>query len=403
MKQLPTTLLLFIALVSCKESGVELAQPSTFVRYFNGGSNDQAQMLLETSDKGFIILANTEAQGRSRIKLIKTDAYGNQIWQKFFPEFTGSYNGSFAGHGMAAIQDNSGTDTGYVIAGEDIDKRQLLMVLTDVNGSATQTTPKSFTGSLDIKGVAVACAKASGNYFVLAQAPTKVKDMVLMEINKTTLDTLWTKSYGAGKSQLANRLFLDSQEQSLYWGGSTKRSGSQAIRLIRSGINASIAGFDIPYGDLTYNLTGNDICRFGFGYAVIGSYNPLTSTLYDSIHFIRVSEQGNQLGGSGKSFPLKFSQSAPPGNSLCTTHDGGLLLLGTLALDAQGTDTDYYLIKIDAFGNKQWDAQHGSRFLDVGVNVIQASNGGYVVLGTTNLANVKSILLMKTDGEGKVE
>jgi len=34
--------------------------------------------------------------------------------------------------------------------------------------------------------------------------------------------------------------------------------------------------------------------------------------------------------------------------------------------------------------------------------VITTADGGHVVLGTTTLANVKTILLMKTDKEGKI-
>src|SRR5438132_1089461 len=86
------TVLIFLLLVSCKESGVQIAKPSTFVRYFNGGFNDQAQTIIETSDKGFLILANTLTNTTLsntyyKIKLIKTDAYGNQVWEHFYPDF----------------------------------------------------------------------------------------------------------------------------------------------------------------------------------------------------------------------------------------------------------------------------------------------------------------------------
>ncbi|MCX8489473.1 MAG: hypothetical protein ORN54_00215, partial [Cyclobacteriaceae bacterium] len=76
-----------------KESSVAPAKAPTFVRYFNGGNNDKAESLMEASDGGLIILANTSIQNpvtlaiTTRIKLIKTDAYGNQLWQKFYPEF----------------------------------------------------------------------------------------------------------------------------------------------------------------------------------------------------------------------------------------------------------------------------------------------------------------------------
>src|SRR5579859_5157522 len=94
------TALILVLVVSCKESGVQLAKPSTFVRYFNGGFNDQAQAILETSDKGFLILANsltksTLSNDYYKIKLIKTDGYGNQLWEQIYPRFDSVDNNGF--------------------------------------------------------------------------------------------------------------------------------------------------------------------------------------------------------------------------------------------------------------------------------------------------------------------
>jgi hypothetical protein len=68
------------------------------------------------------------------------------------------------------------------------------------------------------------------------------------------------------------------------------------------------------------------------------------------------------------------------------------------------TGTDYCLIKVDAFGKPTpiWTRVLGGRFDDAGKSIITTADGGHVVLGTTNLANVKTILLMKVDKEGKI-
>jgi len=418
MKGFYTALALLLIFNSCKESGVPIAKPSTFVRYFNGGFPDQSENIIETADKGFLILANTLTNTTLsntyyKIKLIKTDAYGNLVWEKFFPEFPkdgATAVPSYRGFGLSAIQDNTGAETGYVIVGDQINgitSHSLLMLQVDKNGSAINSTPKTFNlGSINIQGVGVAQAKnTSGDFFVLGQVQSGTKDMFFAQIDKATLDTVWTKGFGAGACTLANRLFLDVTEQSAYWGGTNKRAGASnsEIRLVQSGFNSQIVGFDLNYGDLSYNLTGADLCPYGYGYAVVGSHSALSSNLYDSIVFTRVSTDGTQLSGSGRSFPLLFSQSVQPANSICSTGDGGLLLLGTVALDAQGTDTDYYLIKIDAFGKQIWAKRQGGTFKDQGVRVLQASDGGYVVLGTTNLANVESIFLMKTDQQGEIQ
>lgn len=407
-----STVLIFLLLVSCTESGVQLAKPSTFVRYYNGGFDDVAQAIIETSDKGFLILANTNSNTKLgsffyKIKLIKTDAYGNQLWQKLFPDFLPAANDiiSLQGFGLAAIQDITGADTGYVIVGDQIKSttnHNLLMIQVDKNGSSPTV---KIWDKLNVQGTAIAWSKSSGDFFLLGQTQSTTKSMFFAEVDKTTMDTLWSKSFGDGTSTLANRLFLDYTETTAYWGGTVSYNGiGSQIRYVNSGFNTQIVGFNLPIGNSSsYNLTGSDLSQHGFGYAFIGSHSPIGSSgQYDSIYYTSLTSNGNRLLRA--TFPLVVaSQTAQAGNSICSTQDGGLLLLGTVALDAQGTDTDYYLIKLDAKGKTQWKKQLGGKSVDQGVRVLQASDGGYMVLGTTTLANVKSILLLKTDLQGNIQ
>jgi hypothetical protein len=88
-------------------------------------------------------------------------------------------------------------------------------------------------------------------------------------------------------------------------------------------------------------------------------------------------------------------------------QDGGLVLLGTISLgvpNTPSTNTNYSLIKIDGFGNATpvWTKIIGGRFNDKGKSIITTSDGGHVILGTTSLANVNSLLLMKVDKDGNI-
>jgi hypothetical protein len=418
MKGFLGALALFLLIFSCKESSVHIAKPSTFVRYINGGNNDQSIGIIETADKGFMILANTSLKvGNSgtfsKIKLVKTDAYGNVIFQKLYKDINATKNQE--GGGLVPIVDNSGSETGYLIVGDEIDatgQHKLLMIQTDLNGDTVKTVTyhvnaKGSPAELDVQGIAVAQAKkTSGDFFVIGQIQSYKDDMLFAQINSSTLDTVWTKTYGSGKGVLANRLFLDNLEQSAYWGGTVTRTNANNAenRLVNSKFNSKSTLFDLNYGPLSEDRLGNDICTYGFGYAIVGSLSSAVgSGVYDSIVYTQIGDDGRETPGTGKSFPLKFSQIIPAGNSICSTSDGGLLILGTLALDDKGNDTDYYLIKIDGFGNQQWTKQYGSSKVDVGSRVLQASDGGYIILGTTNLANVQSIFLMKTDAQGNIQ
>jgi len=90
-------------------------------------------------------------------------------------------------------------------------------------------------------------------------------------------------------------------------------------------------------------------------------------------------------------------------SSLQTTFDGGAIIGGNVrevedtAYVFDVSDTlygflDYWVLKIDAYGNKQWDRTFGGEGSDRAPVVRQLSDGSFVALGTsasTNLSNAK--------------
>ena len=188
--------LALLVLASCaKEDSVGPASAPTFIRYFNGGNSDEAKAILETPDKGLLILATTqiiqegETEPIYKIKLIKTDAYGNLIWQKLYPEFgndtyvdvTVTKYLRYKGNGFA--MDPSG---GYVIVGEDIkdQKSQLLVISVDDNG-ILKNSPKTMTSTYEAKGMGVVVITSptnstAGNVRILSAVTDPVKDNMLL-------------------------------------------------------------------------------------------------------------------------------------------------------------------------------------------------------------------------------
>ena len=417
----------------CKESGVKIEHPSTFVHYFNGGTPDVAQSIIKTSDGGYLILANSQTTLTSsyyRIKLIKVDAYGNESWERLIPKVFDPYDpssptapkpASYRGFGITAITDNLGTDTGYFIVGEQIYNdstnngtrtQGLLMIQVEpTKGAVTDSVLKTKANlGVSVTGVGVTKAK-NGNYYVLGQvfpSPSDPpNDMFLAEINAATktFDPVWSRTYGAAQTTLVNRLFTSGD--SIYWGG-TRISGSSQMRWIGSQINSGVqaestypAGQSFSQGGTPINFTCSDICTYGFGYGFVGSYS-LSSGVYNRIAFFRVNGKTVDTISYHLDFPLNPPfQSA--GNSICSTQDGGFLILGTAPTDVANSNTNYLLIKTDANGTVVWSKQYGGTFVDVGAKVMQTNDGGFIVLGTTTLGNVKSVFLMKTDSEGNIQ
>lgn len=92
---------------------------------------------------------------------------------------------------------------------------------------------------------------------------------------------------------------------------------------------------------------------------------------------------------------------ADTGISIIQTNDDGFLLTGVLdvsASDGQGISKtmpnkrhaggDYWAIKIDAFGNKEWSHYYGGSFTDTPYDCIQTPDNGYLIVGSSDSNDV---------------
>ena len=94
------------------------------------------------------------------------------------------------------------------------------------------------------------------------------------------------------------------------------------------------------------------------------------------------------------------------GHSVVETSDGGYAIIGSTELGAERPDI--LLVKTDSAGNMQWNKTHGGKNNDYGYSVVETSDGGYALAGFTNLPVTSSsivhyyFLLVKTDEYGVV-
>ncbi|MEO5675068.1 MAG: T9SS type A sorting domain-containing protein [Chitinophagales bacterium] len=106
--------------------------------------------------------------------------------------------------------------------------------------------------------------------------------------------------------------------------------------------------------------------------------------------------------------------------SIRQTKDGGYILGGITASGISGDKTqvtqgaeDYWVIKIDSAGNKQWDKDFGTAASDQLYSVIQTSDGGYILGGYTDAGisgdksqpswGLSDYWIVKTDSLGNKE
>jgi hypothetical protein len=89
------------------------------------------------------------------------------------------------------------------------------------------------------------------------------------------------------------------------------------------------------------------------------------------------------------------------GRSLIQTADGGYAIAGHTRSFGAGGD-DVYVVKLDANGNLQWTKTIGGKNDDAGYSLIQTSDGGYAIAGSTKSfgAGGKDVYVVKLDRNG---
>ena len=90
--------------------------------------------------------------------------------------------------------------------------------------------------------------------------------------------------------------------------------------------------------------------------------------------------------------------------SVVQTSDGGYAVAGSTQLRWDRPD-DVLLVKIDAFGNQQWTKTYGGASYDGAYSVIQTSDEGYMLAGYTASfgAGLNDAWLIKTDAFGNMQ
>ncbi|UCD13788.1 MAG: hypothetical protein JSW60_09575, partial [Thermoplasmatales archaeon] len=93
------------------------------------------------------------------------------------------------------------------------------------------------------------------------------------------------------------------------------------------------------------------------------------------------------------------SENLDIGWAIRPTDDGGYIIVGLTTHNSKGED-DLWLLKVDSEGNKLWENTHGYTDFDSGSDIMQTSDGGYIIIGSVNSTGCTSgqIWLLKTDG-----
>lgn len=209
-------------------------------------------------------------------------------------------------------------------------------------------------------------------------------------------DTLWTKTFG-GTNHDAGNSVQQTTDGGYIIAGSTRSygAGNSDVYLIKTDATGdtlwtkTFGGADYDYGNSVQQTTDG-------GYIIAGSTPPLDAGGAGDIWLIKTDSSGDTLwtktyGGIHTDF----------GYSVQQTIDGGYIIVGYTNSFGAGND-DVWIIRTNSSGDTLWTKTFGGSYYDEGRSVQQTTDGGYIVVGSTNSygAGHYDIWLLRTDSSG---
>ncbi|QMU28343.1 GEVED domain-containing protein [Adhaeribacter radiodurans] len=333
---------------------------SQWNKRFGGSGTDNFSKVIRTKDGGYLLGGHSPSpvtgdksqgsRGGNDYWLVKTDAQGNKQWDK-------RYGGDDDDNLNALIATSDG---GYLLGGNSLsiqtgDKSQGSRGSKDywvvkVNASGVKQWDKRFGGTLD-DDLRALIQLPSGEYILAGHTLSGdngdkseenwgASDFWVVKISSTG-NKIWDKRFGGTGEDWLEAALLNSDGSLLLGGRSTSGSNGNKTQASRGGRD---------YWVIKINSSGTKQWDKRFG----GSLNDDLQTI------IRTSDGNYLLGGTSNSFASgDHSQ----------TNQGG---------------TDYWLVKMNSSGNKLWDKRFGGTEVEELQSLIQTTDGGYLLAGRSN-------------------
>jgi hypothetical protein len=327
--------------------------PTVWSNTFGGVGDEWAFSVIQTGDGGFAFAGYTTASGAGKADfwLVKTDAFGNQQWNRTF-------GGKEFDWASCVIQSSDG---GYLLVGSTYTSKEMgydiWIVKTDANGN--EMWNRTFGGKYHDYAASV-IETSEGGYAIAG-----IKD-----------------SFNDGGYSISVYRDLIVMGIADAWLIKTDSQGNEIWNNTFGGVSDDGAFCIVQTSDGGYALAGNS-------YSFTGGNNT-------DIWLVKTDSAGNMLwnnhfGGAKDDFGYFVTQ----------TSDGGYAVGGITNSSGAGYE-DVWLIKTDSNGREVWNRTYGGTLNDEAYCVMLMEDGGYAIAGSTFAfgAGLWDVWLIKTTPSG---
>ena len=405
----------FVVLAGC--SGLDSVKPAernTWMYFYGGLGNYTGVAAEPLDDGGFLLVGDSVSTSNYGITVIRTDRYGKEVWRNNIPR------GSASGLKVTATDGYFIIGSGiYVNLAEQTAALQVrhVMRLLKINASggidrdiiSGDTSVANYNGNaVTVSGSSLFAVSDQKNHLPLSSnLTTKISkyDLATLELSDSNFYNLDNRDYVN-----ANSVHYTSSGD-LVWALSAEFTNANSVRsFVRLPVlsdNTFINGDNI--GDVDHNFQVADLQPGAASYGVIGTYATITNTKSNIFFAHTISTTDLTLQTSDVKFFDEGDPTTTPDNS--RVDDAGLAIVGTvdggflLGCSTTKTQTgkDILLIRVDFTGQLIWKKTIGGIGDEILSSIRTTSDGGYIMSGTLDLAGLKSMFLLKVNGNGELK
>ncbi|MHA1984282.1 MAG: hypothetical protein ACW967_07995 [Candidatus Hodarchaeales archaeon] len=368
LKSLLILLVTIITSISAIRSSTESIESNTleivWEKTFGGSLDDKGGSPIQSSDSGFVITGLTKSYGSDNydVWIIKTDSNGDHEWNTTF-------GGSDLDEGLSIQKTSSGD---FIIAGNTdsfgVGDTDYLLVKVDSNGNILWN--KTYGGVA--RDVFRSLLILSDGSLLLAGGTDSFgsggdQNVWMIKVDENG-NHIWNRTFGTGRALSV----IQTSDGDFAFGGyqlfKINNNGSQEW-------NVSVSS--APKGTEFFNSI---IQTSDGGYAFAGGSK--FNGNEDSFDFVlRKTSSSGQIAWTQMYGGIKWENSCCERNVI-QTEDGGYILVGETRSFGAG-NTDGWIVKTDANGNKEWDKMLGGPSDDHIDNIYKTSDGNLILTGYT--------------------